>query len=819
MPSFENEFLIGGTFVITGCPYKEVTLYCLNAICIVCVPAHHTDASVDSMEFVPVRLPLRVLADSTGWRLAAWLVAPGAKVYRNQRVAALQSTSTGAMDHALAPREGTLARIVVAEGSRVNDGGDTPLDFQAAIAEIDFCPHSVVYQGLCGVCGEEAVVSHFANVKEGTARLPVAYNARTLSVTRAEAESVASVTARQLLKERRLLLVLDLDHTLVHATDDPRAAAVLKHSPSGCDTSSVFSFSLAPPDASGVPHGPSDSRMHLKLRPHLSEFLSRCSALFELHIYTMGSRPYADRVAELIDPDKRLFSGRITSREDFEEGRSNQKNISRLFPCDDSMVLIIDDREDVWVSGTGASFMPNLIRAKPYSFFNGLHEAYDRALSSGPGPSTNVALSEEPSSVSKSVDSAMAAAKADCSGVVSSADCTVDNQAATTAVARILDDDAIPTKPVPSAGKDLSPVEKKSSANGVQVCSVADGVEMCSVADDGGACPAADDENVGFAAKDGDVEGVEDIVDGTSSLKAAVASHPSLAVSEPMPVLSDALRKLVSQWWENDMSPNGWSTHLQRLADVLELCHTRFFGKLPDHLNAGLPAVPLEIPADVKAIVAHIRSGILDGCVLTFTGVIPLTTAPEQSGIWELATRHGALCRKDFVIGETTHVIASAERGLSTEKTKAAVESGTAFVVDTAWLEDSTIQFERRPELLYNLLSTVACTSWEEHRADIGANFTFAADRRQQQLTVPGSNMQASSGVLNAVARVVSAVDTEATMTDSPHDEDNPRPRKRRKETSEATLDVNYKVNGNGREQRVVGDEEAEQALDAAFDF
>lgn len=34
-----------------------------------------------------------------------------------------------------------------------------------------------------------------------------------------------------------------------------------------------------------------------------------------------------------------------------------------LFPCGDSMVCIIDDREDVW------NMAPNLIQVKPYHFF------------------------------------------------------------------------------------------------------------------------------------------------------------------------------------------------------------------------------------------------------------------------------------------------------------------------------------------------------------------------------------------------------------------------------------------------------------------
>lgn len=38
-------------------------------------------------------------------------------------------------------------------------------------------------------------------------------------------------------------------------------------------------------------------------------------------------------------------------------------NSRALFPCGDSMVCIIDDREDVWNMAT------NLIQVKPYHFF------------------------------------------------------------------------------------------------------------------------------------------------------------------------------------------------------------------------------------------------------------------------------------------------------------------------------------------------------------------------------------------------------------------------------------------------------------------
>ena len=41
-----------------------------------------------------------------------------------------------------------------------------------------------------------------------------------------------------------------------------------------------------------------------------------------------------------------------------------------LFPCGDSMVCIIDDREDVW------KFAPNLITVKKYVYFQGIGDIH-----------------------------------------------------------------------------------------------------------------------------------------------------------------------------------------------------------------------------------------------------------------------------------------------------------------------------------------------------------------------------------------------------------------------------------------------------------
>ncbi|KAI7639320.1 hypothetical protein KC318_g22495, partial [Hortaea werneckii] len=103
---------------------------------------------------------------------------------------------------------------------------------------------------------------------------------------------------------------------------------------------------------------------YIKLRPGLKEFLQTISQYYELHIYTMATRAYAKEISNIVDPDHKLFADRILSRD--ENGSMNSKNLKRLFPVDTKMVVIIDDRGDVW------SWSPNLVKVPAYDFFVGI---------------------------------------------------------------------------------------------------------------------------------------------------------------------------------------------------------------------------------------------------------------------------------------------------------------------------------------------------------------------------------------------------------------------------------------------------------------
>jgi RNA polymerase II subunit A-like phosphatase len=111
-------------------------------------------------------------------------------------------------------------------------------------------------------------------------------------------------------------------------------------------------------------------------RPGLQHFLDTMSEFYEMHVYTMGTRTYANAICKVIDPGGKIFGDRILSRDESGSEFSwrlrifsklmvdfTSKNLKRLFPTDQSMVVVIDDRQDVWGD------CPNLLKVVPCKLF------------------------------------------------------------------------------------------------------------------------------------------------------------------------------------------------------------------------------------------------------------------------------------------------------------------------------------------------------------------------------------------------------------------------------------------------------------------
>ncbi|KAI8092729.1 uncharacterized protein BX664DRAFT_327984 [Halteromyces radiatus] len=220
------------------------------------------------------------------------------------------------------------------------------------------CTHEVQFNNLCAFCG-----LNLEHAEDQTTQVDITHNRPGLTVSKKEAERLEQEDAIRLLKERKLILVVDLDQTIVHATWDPTVREWMDDETNANHeaTKDIRQFEL--PESPLV--------YYLKLRPGASEFLTKLSKLYELHVYTMGTRQYADAVVNEIDKNHTLFQDRIMSRDEndrksrYENGSSTKKSLDRLFSSDKSMVAIVDDRLDVW------DYSPHLVHIKPYVFFKG----------------------------------------------------------------------------------------------------------------------------------------------------------------------------------------------------------------------------------------------------------------------------------------------------------------------------------------------------------------------------------------------------------------------------------------------------------------
>lgn len=228
------------------------------------------------------------------------------------------------------------------------------------------CEHNVQFAGLCAVCGKDMNETSWASDSKDAdrARINMIHDQTLLSVSETEASRAEEQLQRRLLENRKLSLVVDLDQTIIHACIEPTVGEWQSDptSPNYEAVKDVKKFQLADDGPRGLASG---CWYYIKIRPGLKEFLAHVAELYELHVYTMGTRAYAQNIAEIVDPDHKLFGDRIISRD--ENGSMTAKTLSRLFPVDTKMVVIIDDRADVWPKNR-----PNLIKVIPYDFFVGI---------------------------------------------------------------------------------------------------------------------------------------------------------------------------------------------------------------------------------------------------------------------------------------------------------------------------------------------------------------------------------------------------------------------------------------------------------------
>lgn len=156
------------------------------------------------------------------------------------------------------------------------------------------CKHTMMVHELCLTCGQI--------VHNSGSRVNVVAAGTAVSVCPDELVRLAKEKSARLKDQKKLVLVLDIDQTLLHATPDREASVIMQHTSVGHEVHALT-----------MPNG---EKHHVKLRPYLGFFLRCLAPFFQMHIYTAGTRPYADAVVQVLDPERTLISRPVVSRDE-----------------------------------------------------------------------------------------------------------------------------------------------------------------------------------------------------------------------------------------------------------------------------------------------------------------------------------------------------------------------------------------------------------------------------------------------------------------------------------------------------------------------
>ncbi|KAG5326784.1 CTDP1 phosphatase, partial [Acromyrmex heyeri] len=505
---------------------------------------------------------------------------------------------------------GRVKQILAKEGDVVQPG--------QVIVLLEGCTHPTVMIDLCAECGADLRVQETSKdgntVGVSQASVPMVHSIPELKVCPELAEKIGKEDEQRLLTDRKLVLLVDLDQTIVHTTND-NIPPNLKD---------VFHFQL---------YGLNSPWYHTRLRPNTRHFLSEMSRLYELHICTFGARIYAHTVASLLDKDGVLFSHRILSRDECFDPASKTANLKALFPCGDDLVCIIDDREDVW-QGCG-----NLVQVKPYHFFR--HTGDINAL---PGLE-KAEVSRLPVNANEScTNSQNKDSKNDASELSNEAEQPLNN---------------------PSV-KETNHEDEKDEK-------IIDEIKNKNEKDEDDKVNTEKDaeSNVQTAtAKEDDKKEITKIASSVETNKNSKQAVPKQ---------------------ENNIIDDDDDDYLLYLEDILRRIHTEFYATL-DQENTR---------KSLRDIIPRVRSQVLKGLCLTFSGLIPTHQKLHQSRAYKVARAFGAEVTQDLT-EKTTHLVAIRK---GTAKANAARKDTNIKIVNSDWLWTCAERWEHVDERLFPLTS------------------------------------------------------------------------------------------------------------------
>ncbi|KAG2236026.1 hypothetical protein BDF21DRAFT_393024 [Thamnidium elegans] len=546
-----------------------------------------------------------------------------------------------------------------------------------------FCLHEVKFGGLCAVCGN--VIED-----ETSDQIKMTHKDTGITVSLNEAKRLEQQDEKRLLDQRKLSLIVDLDQTILHATWEPSIADWVKERKERNSDSvkDIRQFTL---DGSPLIYS-------IKLRPGLSDFLKDMSKKYEMHIYTMGTRSYAEAVVKEIDPTGELFHDRILSRD--ENGSMTKKRLERLFPSDTSKVVVLDDRGDVW------DYSPNLIQIKPYEYFIGIGDINSPFAQ----PKKDIIPSAEslakPSNIikdteDKSINQAQSEINDNKNKEFEANNSNKepesnDNNKETETNDNNKEPEANDSNKEPNVTTE-NPVNKDPEAN-------TDNQKP----DDKEAKPNDKDietstlnDNNNTASDDSSENDEQDIYSDTED-------------DEEADVKSSTSKSKDAHVFKVPAPVQKAETHLPNTHDADDILRVTRRALLDVHNIFFNDLLKRNQKPQVSIILNSLKRRVFRDVNVVFSGIIPLhQTKPEDSWIWRMASSFGANCFHELT-GKITHLIAA---NPGTDKAITARKYGHIKVVSPAWITDSVWNWQRQDESKY-LLPTIDASPEESDIED-----------------------------------------------------------------------------------------------------
>ncbi|XP_059412762.1 RNA polymerase II subunit A C-terminal domain phosphatase isoform X2 [Carassius carassius] len=656
---------------------------------------------------------IRCPAGARPLRLLEWKVKPGVLVNVDSVIAVCapvpaEGERRAAEKKLKSDRAGVVRELCGQLGQVIPPG--------SVIAKVEECSHPIVMKGLCAECGQDLTQLQSKNGKQqahiSTATVSMVHSVPELMVSSEQAEQLGREDQQRLHRNRKLVLMVDLDQTLIHTTEQHCQRMSNK---------GIFHFQL----------GRGEPMLHTRLRPHCKDFLEKIAKLYELHVFTFGSRLYAHTIAGFLDPEKKLFSHRIMSRDECIDPFSKTGNLRNLFPCGDSMVCIIDDREDVW------KFAPNLITVKKYIYFQGTGDinappgSREAQMARKGNQAGRPAENLEPSGQEEQRNSLRKSSKDPKTGNEDSSPsatqgasanerthptgerptdsteltdkCTVKAEGeGSSGVTGTSGETGIPNTAANDLDFDLS---SDSESEGKTGLSDSDGeakqsqtkTEECkSKADDG---EGDKQRTEGDDVPETDPEDLSDLGNGCSDKK-EVETESQNSEQSGVTMGEESLDHSMEDEDDEEEEDIDQDDHLIYLEEVLVRIHREYYSRYEAFLRKESSESP-----DIRKIIPELKGSALAGTTIIFSGLYPTNYPMERTREWYHTKALGAKLGKTLVLNakdpnRTTHLIAARA---GTEKVRQAQGCKHLHVVNPDWLWTCLERWERVEEHLFPL--------------------------------------------------------------------------------------------------------------------